>query len=63
VNIHRRPAPGARAMAFHKSPLRRGGVRERLQAEFVAQRHRLLVGEHLLAGPDDAHDVAGISGD
>jgi hypothetical protein len=29
----------------------------------VAQRHRLLVGEHLLAGPDDAHDVAGISGD
>ena len=63
VNVHRRPAPGARAMSFHESPLRRGRVREGLQAELVAQRHRLLVGEHLVAGPDDAHDVAGVGRD
>ena len=50
-------------MAFHESPLRRGRVRERFEAELVAQRHRLLVGEHLVAGPDDAHDVAGVRRD
>jgi hypothetical protein len=29
----------------------------------VAQRHRLLVGEHLVAGPDDAHDLTGVGRD
>lgn len=57
VDVHRRPAPGARAMTFHKRPLRRGRVRERFEAELVAKRHRLLVREQLVAGPDDAHDV------
>ena len=60
VDVHRRPAPGARAMAFHERPLRRGGVQERFKAELVAQRHRLLIGEHLVTCPDNAKDVAGI---
>lgn len=63
VNVHRRPAPGARAIAFHEGPLRRCRVRERFQAELVAQRHRLLVGEHLVAGPEDPHDIARIRRD
>ena len=49
-------------MTFHERPLRRGGVWEGFEAELVAQRNRLLVGEHLVAGPDDAKDVAGIGG-
>ena len=47
-------------MAILERPFRRLGIRERVEAEPLAQVHRLPVGEHLIAGTDDADDLAGI---
>ena len=40
VDVHRRPTPGGGAVAVHKFPLRRLGVREGVQAELVAEAQR-----------------------
>lgn len=60
VDVHRRPTAGGGTVAIHEMPLGGPGIREGLQAELVAQAHRLIIGEELVALSDDADDFAGV---
>lgn len=52
---------GQPGVAIDEIPLRGLGVREGFQAELVAQGHRLIIGEHLVALPDNADDFTGVA--
>lgn len=47
-------------MPAYKRPLGGRGIRECFKVELEAQVHRQLVGEHLVAGSDNADDLTGV---